>query len=78
MFLNSDLCRSQFDRAVIGSSRLALDYPAIRGLRIVYPPDKTEQQRLVDVAMGRLKQATTLLREADAVSKTLSQVLGTT
>ncbi len=78
VFLNSDMCRSQFDRAVTGSSRLALDYSAIRGLRIVYPPDKTEQQRLVDVAMGRLKQATTLLREADAVSKTLSQVLGTT
>ena len=76
LFLNSDLCRPQFERAVTGSSRLALDYPAIKALRILYPVDRAEQQRLISVAEGRLEQATSLKREADAMSGTLSQVLG--
>lgn len=49
LFLNSSLCRPQFDRAVTGSSRPAMDYSAIRGLRILYPPDKEEQRAFVDV-----------------------------
>ena len=75
LFLNSDLCRSQFNRAVAGSSRLALDYPAIKALRILYPPDKHEQKAFVDVALEQLDRSTSLRQEADAVSDSLAHVL---
>ena len=35
VFLNSGLCRPQMDRAVTGSSRLALDYTAIKNLLVL-------------------------------------------
>ena len=38
IFLNSNLCKVQMDRAVTGSSRPALDYSAIRNLKILLPP----------------------------------------
>jgi len=77
VFLNSTLCRPQFDRAVTGSSRPALDYDAIRDLRILLPPDKQEQQQLADVVMSQLSQAASLRREADTLYKAMSEVLGT-
>ena len=75
LFLNSDLCKAQFDRAVTGSSRLALDYPTIKALRILYPPDKEEQQTFVAVAEERLNRAAALRNEAATVSDSLSQML---
>ena len=75
LFLNSDLCRSQFNRAVTGSSRLALDYPAIKALRILYPPDKHEQKAFVDVALEQLDRSTSLRQQADAVLDSLAHVL---
>ena len=48
LFLNSALCRPQFDRGVTGSSRPAMDYSAIRALRIIFPPDKAEQKAFVE------------------------------
>ncbi len=44
--LNSAICRSQMDRAVTGSSRPALDYRAIRSLRILCPTDMIEQKEV--------------------------------
>jgi len=78
VFLNSDLCRPQFDRAVTGSSRFALDYPAIRALRVLYPHSKDEQRRLADSVIQRLDRATALRHQADTVSDTLPQMLGST
>ena len=77
LFLNSDLCQRQFDRAVTGSSRLALDYPAIKSIKILCPPDKNEQKALVDIAYDRLERSTTLRREADELSDTLAHLLTT-
>ena len=77
LFLNSDLCKSQFDRAVTGSSRLALDYPAIKALRILYPPGKREQKAFVDIATERLSRSTLLRNEADVVSGSLAHILAT-
>lgn len=76
VFLNSDLCRPQFDRAVTGSSRFALDYPAIRNLRILYPTDKNEQTRIADDIMRRLAESSDLRRQADAISEVLPKSLG--
>jgi type I restriction enzyme M protein len=76
VFLNSDLCRPQFDRAVTGSSRPALDYPAIRNLRILYPPDKADQQDIAGDIMRRLAESSDLRRRADAISDLLPKQLG--
>jgi len=78
LFLNSDLCRPQFDRAVTGSSRLALDYQAIKALKILYPPNKEEQKRLVDIAVRKLHKSVSLRHEADQLSDALTHVLTTT
>jgi len=48
LYLNTSLCKSQMDRAVTGSSRLALDYPAIRSLKIICPRNLTKQRHIVD------------------------------
>ena len=77
VFLNSDLCRPQFDRAATGSSRLALDYPAIRKLRILYPVDKREQQRLSAAVMTKLNKVSSLRNEADIVSAEMPKIPGT-
>jgi len=76
VFLNSELCRPQFDRAVTGSSRFALDYPAIKNLRILYPPDPEEQRRIADDVMKRLAESSELRAQADAISDVLPKVLG--
>ena len=75
LFLNSALCRPQLDRAVTGSSRPALDYKAIKNLRILYPPDKKTQKTLVDDAFEKLEKAASLRCEADAMSYTLVDIL---
>ena len=54
-FLNSELCRPQYDRAVTGSSRLALDYPAIRKLQILVPPRLEQQREFIDQIERGLK-----------------------
>ncbi len=76
VFLNSDLSRPQLDRAVTGSSRFALDYPAIRNLRILYPVDKGEQRRLSAVVMAKLDKASALRNEADIVSAEMPKIPG--
>ena len=58
-YLNSELSRSQMDRAVTGSSRLALDYSSIRALKIACPIELTEQEKIT-------KEITTLRMEANS------------
>ena len=49
-FLNSTLCRPQVDRAATGSSRLALDYDAIRQIRVLLPLTTTQQGQVIQCA----------------------------
>lgn len=74
VFLNSDLCRPQFNRAATGSSRLALDYPAIRGLRILYPADKAEQQRIAAAAVAKMGIVTRLHQRAESVRQQVPEI----
>lgn len=73
-FLNSELCRPQFERAVTGSTRLALDYPSIRKLRILFPKDTEEQSRIADKVMTRLREASGLQEQADSLVRTLPKI----
>lgn len=67
-YLNSTICKRQMDRAITGSSRPALDYRAIRGLRIAYPID-LEVQRIICEEINMLRdQARRKLIEARALA----------
>ena len=74
-FLNSELCRPQYDRAVTGSSRLALDYPAIRNLRILVPATLEEQRQIVKELQGKLERASVLQGEAMSIHQRLPEIL---
>lgn len=47
LYLNSSICRNQMNRSATGSSRLALDYTAIKSLKIVCPCDLEKQIEIV-------------------------------
>lgn len=59
-FLNSSLCRPQIDRAATGSSRLALDYPSIRQLRILVPPTLAEQENIIGSITAKIREVKSL------------------
>ena len=75
VFLNSELCRYQFDRAATGSSRLALDYSAIRNLQILLPPTLQEQSQIVRELKSKLDRARNLQREAEEIYQKLPGTL---
>jgi len=64
-FLNSGLCKRQMDRTVTGSSRPALDYPAIRALLIVHSPSIEEQENAVKPIQKMETEAYDKIRTAD-------------
>jgi len=74
VFLNSDLCRPQLDRAVTGSSRPALDYPSIKALRILYPPRKADQKKLTEAVTANLQKASHLQGESDVLRRALRRI----
>jgi type I restriction enzyme M protein len=74
VFLNSELCRPQIDRAVTGSTRFALDYPSIRTLRILFPKSKAEQRRIAAEVMKKLAMASSLQERASGILETLPKV----
>ena len=74
VFLNSNLCRPQLDRAATGSSRLALDYPAIRQLQILYPDDKDIQKSIADSALEKIKQSFDLQRQAEEMAQAIAEI----
>ena len=76
VFLNSKLCRPQIDRAVTGSTRLALDYTAIRNLRILFPENLGEQQALARSVLDKLGEASKLHETAQALTAALPEMLG--
>jgi type I restriction enzyme M protein len=63
-YLNGTICRSQMDRAVTGSSRPALDYRAIRSLRIACPTGLTEQDKIAEEITALRTRAHDKLGEA--------------
>lgn len=75
VFLNTELCRPQIDRAATGSSRLALDYPSVRKLRILLPLDKDEQAKIVQSVMDKLVQATDLRNQSEQLESQMLQVM---
>ena len=73
-FLNSSLCRPQVDRAVTGSSRLALDYEAIRQLRVLLP-ERQGQASFVSEVKERLSKATALRSAASVIEAEIAEVI---
>ncbi len=73
-FLNSKLCRPQFDRAVTGSSRLALDYPSIRNLQVLIPQE-SEQKEIIRELRNKLKRAHNLQTKAISIYQELPEML---
>lgn len=74
VFLNSSLCRAQMDRAVTGSSRLALDYTSIRKLMVLLPPTRKEQDKIATWVKGQINQSQSLLKEVSQIETSLSDV----
>lgn len=67
-YLNSQFCRRQMDRAVTGSSRPALDYPAIRSLIVIHPRIKN-QREIIKAIRGVEKNALRMLNQAHALAR---------
>ena len=74
-FLNSELCRPQFDRSVTGSSRLALDYEAIRNLQILVPPNPHKQLEIINDLRKKLDRASELQGEVIMIHQELPEML---
>jgi type I restriction enzyme, S subunit len=56
VFLNTHLCRKQFDRYITGGTRPALDYNSILSTRIVYPKSLQEQRKKADSVIKRVNE----------------------
>ena len=76
-FLNSNLCRPQVDRAATGSSRLALDYDAVRQVRVLVPSTIEEQEQIIDSIRSHLTTMTALNERAAVAEAAMSEVLAT-
>ena len=74
-FLNSELCRPQFDRAVTGSSRPALDYTAIRNLQVLVPQKRSDQKEIIGELRNKLKRAHNLQNKAISIHQELPEIL---
>ncbi len=70
-FLNTELCKQQFNRAVTGGTRPALDYDAIKATMILYPVDLTVQNRIV-------QRVYVILEKAEEAEKTMVEAKATT
>lgn len=75
IFLNSEVCRPQIDRAATGSSRLALDYTAVKELRILLPPNKAEQSNVVKTVSDKLAHANILRIQSEELEQQTLQVI---
>jgi hypothetical protein len=76
-FLNSQLCRRQFDHAATGGTRLSLDYDAIKATMVLYPTDLKVQSRIVKEVYSIQGKAESILTEAKAKVRESEGVLGT-
>ena len=69
IFFNSELGRSLAIREVTGGTRPALDYKALKSLKIILPPIGVQCQ-IVDEVKQRLANAKELRQEADVILET--------
>ena len=78
VFLNSELGKSLSIREVTGGTRPALDYKALKSLKIILPPIEV-QNEIVAENEKRLSHAAVLRQEADAIveqaKKEVEQIL---
>ena len=74
-FLNSNLCRPQVDRAATGSSRLALDYDAVRQIRVLLPSTMSEQQKVIDIIQSHLDDMDSFNKRVDDAEGAMADVL---
>ncbi len=65
-FLNTQMCKRQFDRSVTGGTRPALDYDAIKTTMILYPVDKNSQDKIVHKVFDIQRKAESIFQEAKA------------
>ena len=73
-FLNSRLGRFQALRKVTGTTRIALDYDAIRSIKVIIPP-KDVQDTIAGKVEESKKEATRLQKQSEqVVIKTMSEV----
>ena len=66
VFLNSELGRSLAIREVTGGTRPALDYKALKALKVILPPIEVQNEIVTEVKQ-RLTKAQELRQEADAI-----------
>ena len=67
-FLNSELGKSLSIREVTGGTRPALDYKALKSLKIILPPIELQNEIVIEIK-NRLAKVAELRNEADAVVK---------
>ena len=63
-FLNTQLCKQQFDRSVTGGTRFALDYDAIKATMILYPTNLITQDEIVQKVYTIQEKAKVVMKEA--------------
>lgn len=74
-FLNSDLCKTQMDRAVTGGTRPALDYSAIKSLQILYPKDIERQESISKKAKSIYENAYEKIAQRDSILSQLDDII---
>lgn len=76
-YLNTRLCKRQFDHAVTGGTRPALDYDAIKATMILYPTDLMNQEEIVKKVYAIQEKAAFILKEAVEKTTESEKVLET-
>ncbi len=56
---------------------MALDYEAIRKLRVLYPESSEEQQVVADHIISKLNHSQELRKQADLMAEDLPEMIGT-
>ena len=74
-FINSKLCRTQMDRSATGSTRLALSYPAIRSLLVLFPADISMQKEIARQISEMYRSAYAKLDEKNRLLNMLDEIV---
>lgn len=74
-FINSQLCKTQTNRNVTGSTRPALSYPAIRSLLVLFPKDVLVQREIATQISDMYRSAYAKLHERNRLLNTLDNLV---
>jgi type I restriction enzyme M protein len=74
LYLNTKLARRQFDRNVTGGTRLALDYPSIAELEVLYPSDLNKQYEIAKKVLAKVSEAKAKLEEYNELSDEVNKI----